>query len=381
MASRPLPGYADPTMSETTLLAFKKKVEDLDASYAAGFAGKNRSTVDIARMAVLLGEAKQALADFEKEGAVAAEPERSEVQKAISDRVSLFEREHRLIEMTQKLGPTFDKFMQVGSEANIVFSTYNRHFAGQSRETRDLLMLHELIEDLKQIRQRMLAIAGKKPEEMLQKDIELVRDSLERYQVEAREIATAHASGTANEQADRLAALANAQFALYAMHFAGRSRISRRPQLLKRIIDSLRGYRSKMFALKNSGFSNEANSNNIDIIDGRVKSYEVELEEIRKVRKANKLVDIMGSLGGAANELFEEYRRDFADKNRVEVSLEQLGKLLDLLGELRRQMAELGRAEKNDVNEQNQRVCMDYLLSWVREYNAVKQAQEEALAH
>jgi hypothetical protein len=368
-------------MSETTLEAFKKKVEELDASYQAEFAGKNRTSVDIGRIEALMVKAKSAVEDFDKVGSVASDADQAQVRQALSDRFDLFEREYRLIQMTQKLGPTFDRFMQAGTEANVVFAQYNRHFAGQSRETRDLALLHELIEDLKQVRQRMLAIAGKKPDPLLQKDIDLVRDSLERYQTEAREIAAAQAAGTVNEQADRLAALANAQFALYATHFAGKSRVSRRPQLLKRIIDSLRGHRAKMFALKNSGFSSDANSNNIDIVDGRVKSYEVELEEIRKVRKANKLVDIMSALGGAANELFEEYRRDFADKNRMEVSLDQLVRLLDQLGEIRRQMAELGRAEKNEVNEKNQRVVMDFLSTWIREYTAIRDAQSAALAH
>jgi hypothetical protein len=92
-----------------------------------------------------------------------------------------------------------------------------------------------------------------------------------------------------------------------------------------------------------------------------------------------KLVDIMGALGTNANELFEEYRRDFAGKDRTSVSLEQLGTLIDKLDELRRQMEELGRVEKNDVNVKNQVIVRDYQASWVREYQAIKAAQAGAV--
>jgi hypothetical protein len=135
-----------------------------------------------------------------------------------------------------------------------------------------------------------------------------------------------------------------------------------------------------MFELKNKGINSEANVGNIGIVDGRIQAYEKELTEIRKVRSNIKLSDIMGALGGSANELFEEYRKDFAGKDRTTVSLEQLHDLIDRLDEIRRQMEELGRVEKNETNTKNQLVVRDYQASWVREFQAVRAAQAASAA-
>ena len=155
--------------------------------------------------------------------------------------------------------------------------------------------------------------------------------NIERYQAEEREIPKAQSTGTTEQQADRLAMLANTQFAVYQRFFAGQSRVSRRPGLLVRVVDNLKRYRTAMFDLKSKGFNSDSNAGNIGIVEGRIQAYEKELAEIRKVRSQIKLADIMGSLGGAANDLFEEYRRDFAGKDRTSVSLEQLNDLVDKL--------------------------------------------------
>ena len=182
-------------------------------------------------------------------------------------------------------------------------------------------------------------------------------------------------AGTPPERAGLLAGLANQQFAIYQAFFAGQSRVTRRPQLLVRLVDNLRRYRTAMFDLKNKGLKSASNDGNIGIVDGRLKAYEDELSEIRKTRSTVKLVDIMGVLGTAANTLFEEYRKDFAGQDRTTVSLEQLASLIDKLDEIRRQMEELGRVEKNDTNVKNATVVREYQSSWVREYAAVRQAQ------
>jgi hypothetical protein len=236
--------------------------------------------------------------------------------------------------------------------------------------------LRELTEELKGIKKRMTAIAGKKLPEPMARDVELVTSNIERYQIEEREVPKAQSAGTPEEQANRLAFLANHQFAVYQTFFAGQSRISRRPQLLVRVIDNLKRYKTAMFELKSRGLKQASNDGNIGIIDGRLKSFETELGEIRKVRSGTPLTDIMGALGGAANDLFEEYRKDFAGKDRTSVSLEQLHALVDKLDEVRRQMEELGRVEKSDMNSKNLNVVRDYQTSWVREFQAVKAAQQ-----
>lgn len=367
-------------MSDSTLAELQKELEQLDASYLEGYAGKDRSTVDPGGLVELGGRAKRALDRVDALGALTAGEEVTKLRAELEQRVDLYEREKRMVAAAREMGPAFERFGIEGAAANFVFDRYNRHFAGQSRDTRDLGLIKEMVEELKGIKKRMLAIGGKKLPEPMQADVDIVNSNIERYQLEEREIPKAQLTGTSEEQADRWAFLANQQFAVYANHFAGKSRLTRRPALLVRVCDNLKRYRTGMFDLKNRGLDSQSNTNNIGIVDGRLQAYEKELVEIRKVRSGVKLVDIMGALGNAANELFAEYRDNYAGKDRTGVDLERLGLMLDQLDEIRRQMEELGRVEKNEVNSKNQNVVREYQANWVREWQAVRAAQQTGAA-
>jgi len=362
-------------MSEPTLESLETELAELDARYEEGYAGKDRNAVDPGGLIELTARATKGKEKLEAIGALTAGDNAALLTQGFAERIALYQRELTMVRAAKEMGPTFERFSLEGTAANFVFDRYTRHFAGQSRDTRDAGLLKELIEELKQIKKRMNALATKKLPEPMANDLELVQSNIDRYQIEEREIPRAQADGTQDDQANRLASLANAQFAIYQTFFAGQSRLTRRPALLVRVIENLKGYKTKMFDLKNRGLVSESNNGNITIVEGRLAAYEKELIEIRKVRSDNKLVDIMGALGNAANDLFTEYRADFAGKDRASVSLEQLGLLIDKLDEIRRQMEDLGRVEKNDTNRQNQAVVRDYQANWLREYQAVRTVQ------
>jgi hypothetical protein len=365
-------------MAETTLEGIEGQLNAALEIYQNDFAGKDRQGCDPDKLATLIAQVNRAMSELDKLGALTAGDGAAPLHKRLEDQKGIFEREMALIRAAKEMGDSFEKFASEGAAANFVFDRYFRHFAGQSRDTRDLGVLKELVEELRAIKKRMQAVAGKKLPDMMAGDITLVQQNIERYQVEEREIAAAQKAGTPEEQADRLAFLANQQFAVYANHFAGHSRLTRRPAMLVRVIDNLKRYKAAMFELKSRGLESDSNAGNIGIVDGRIKAYETELGEIRKVRSGNKLVDIMSALGGAANDVFQQYRDEFAGKDRATVSLESLGIMLDKLDEVRRQMEELGRVEKNDVNVQNQKVVREYQASWIAEYQAILAAQGQA---
>ena len=97
----------------------------------------------------------------------------------------------------------------------------------------------------------MSAIAAKSPSAAFKKDVELVAGTLEMYQGEVREITKAQSSGTPEEQASALAAVANAQFNVYRTHFASQSRVTCCPApRSRRVIDNLRRVRDRMVELR-----------------------------------------------------------------------------------------------------------------------------------
>lgn len=362
-------------MSETTVESITKQLGELQEAYQRDYAGKDRHLCDPAGLDSLIASIKKITAELDSIGALTAGEGAAELRAQLEAQVKSFEREKALILSAKEMGEGFEKFAVEGAAANFVFDRYNRHFAGQSRDTRDLGLIKELTEELRGVKKRMTAVGGKKLPAQMANDIELVQQNIERYGAEEREIPKAQASGDPEQQADRLAFLANHQFALYQAFFAGQSRLTRRPALLVRLIDNLKRYRTAMFNLKNGGHATASNDGNIGVVDGRIKAYETELGEIRKVRSGVKLADIMSNLGGAANDIFQKYRDNYAGKDRTTVDLAQLGTMIDQLDEIRRQMEELGRVEKNEMNIQNQKVVREYQASWIQEFQQIRSAQ------
>lgn len=355
-----------------------KELEQLDQEYAKDFAGHSRLTRDLDQIDRIIARVRSVLERIDQIPVAARGPDLERLREAVAGNLELYEAERRAIARAQEVGPLFEQFSSEATAANFVFARYMRHFAGKDRATRDVALLGELVEDLRQIDKRMTALLAEQKAPDLERDREVVRQNLGQYQKEIELVEGAQSSGTPDEQASVLASLANEQFKVYQTHFAGEARVSRRPALLMRVIGSLKKIRERMKALADGVLEAEYNTKNIAIVEDRLRVYETELAEIRKVRQATSMPDIMGELGGAANKLFDEYRNGFADKARAQADLERLGAICDKLGELRRQMFEMSWAEDNDMNAKNLDIVTEQLVMFEGEYEAVARAQASA---
>lgn len=353
------------------------ELEELDKEYAAGFAGQSRLTRDLDVLDALVRRCSSVLERIDAIPAAARGADLARLRETAAQTLALYRNERAAIVRAQEVGEAFEAFSIEATNANLVFARYMRHFAGKDRSTRDLALLGELVEDLKQIDKRMGQLLEEKKNADFERDRAVVRENLQRYKDEVTLIEDAQKSGTPEERASALATLANAQFSLYQTHFAGEPRISRRPALLMRMISSLKKLAQRMIELRDSGLDLEFNTKNISIVEERLKVYENELVEIRKLRQATSMPDIMGELGGSANKLFDEYRSSFADKPRSQVDLDRLGAVCDKLGEIRRQMTELSWAEDNDMNAKNLDVVTEQLVMFEGEYEAVVKARAQ----
>ena len=88
-----------------------------------------------------------------------------------------------------------------------------------------------MVATLTQIRDAYEGLAITYPQSISNEDREVINNNLRMYTNETGEISRAQEMGTADEQASALANVANSQFELYRVHFAGKSRLSRRPAL------------------------------------------------------------------------------------------------------------------------------------------------------
>jgi hypothetical protein len=355
-----------------------KELEELDRQYANAFAGQSRLTRDVSLLDGIIERSTSILQRIDTVPAAVQGPELVRLRETAARSLDLYTKERAAILRAQEVGPQFESFSMEATTANLLFARYARHFAGKDRATRDVALLGELVEELKQIDKRMGQILEETPSTEFQRDRKVVRDNLVQYQSEIELIEKAQKSGDPAQRASVLASLANAQFAVYQTHFAGEPRISRRPALLMRIISSLKKIHETMVQYRDGGLDLEFNTKNIAIVEDRLKIYENELAEVRKVRQSTPMTDIMGELGTAANKLFDTYRTNFADKPRTQVDIELLGNICDKLAEIRRQMSEMAWAEENDMNAKNLDIVTEQLVMFEGEYEAVLNARAQA---
>ena len=365
-------------MATNLLDNLRRDLDLITSSYEADFAGQSRATRDVAQIDGLIKRLKDVVARANGIPAAVQGAELTTILDEAKSTLDLYTNERLAILKAKEAGPIFDDFAVEATDANYVFARYGRHFAGQNRATRDIALLAEMLEELKGIQKRMSALLEEKNVADFGRDAEVVRGAITQYTSEIKEIEKAQTSGTPDEQAGLLANLANEQFAVYQTHFAGQARVSRRPALLMRVIDSLKTIKTRMDALKTGGLEEEYHLKNIGIVAERLGVYETELGEIRKARQGTALPDIMGNLGNAANELFEEYRKGYADKNRSQVDYANLGKICDRLGEVKRQMRDLSRAEQNEINERNLEIVVSQLSLFENEFEEVGKAQQQS---
>lgn len=358
--------------------AVAKELAAINTDYEAHFAGQPRATREVARMDALLGRVEAVLTQLASVPAAVAGPELIALREDADARKATYSSERSAIVDAQKLGSAGAEFSVYASNANLVFARYQRHFAGQNRVTRDVSLLAEMLEDLRLVESKMRALHAKKPSDTFVRDIEVVVANSQNYKTELATIQTGFDALSQDDKANAYAAQANAQFAYYATHFAGKARDTRRPGLLQRMVESCKRIHAGMAGLTAAGYVSEQNVTNTGIVAANLKMYEGELAEIRKLRQSSGISDIMGRLGMAANEEFELYQKNFAGKNRREVPFEMLGQICDRLGEVLRQQSDLARAEDNSGNNRNMEIVRSQLEMYETEWEAVRSAQAEA---
>lgn len=353
----------------------QQDLDQLSSAYDRDFAGQSRATRDLNTLDELVKKTKDVLARIDTIPAAAQGKELAELRDTATSNLSMYESERGEIVRAKAAGPTDQEFGNLARSANMVFARYRRHFAGKGRASRDLTLLNEMIEDLTAIKGRMNDVIKKKGTQGMRSDLEVVTNNLDMYKREQGEISRAKTEGSAEDRANNLASEANELFEVYRVHFAGHPRVTCRPKLLARLVEQLKDVRARMEKIRAGGFDQQFNADNIGIVDGNLEMYETEVNEVKRAREGVALVDIMSSLGTAANTVFQQYRDNFAGKDRTSVDHELIGRMCDRLGELGRQMAELARVEKNEVNENNLEIVSTQLQMYEREFDMIREAK------
>lgn len=259
--------------------------------------------------------------------------------------------------------------------ADIQLARYNRSFAGKDRRTRDVALLEEIRDELGRIKGEMAKLHQQAPEQGLQQAIATVDRSQKLYDDEVVAIRTVRRSGTLPEQGSRFANLANDQFALYASLFAGQSRLSRHAPILQRIVRSLDELHQGMRSLRLAGMNDSANDRNQGVVKDRIDQYRKEHQAIVDLQKRTGVDDRVSALATAANQVFAEYRENFANKARNAADPELLNTLTEKLWPIAREMDRIDQEFGDDRNARNLGIVTDNLGLYQKEWEAIRQAR------
>ncbi|MSQ82630.1 MAG: hypothetical protein EXR77_06885 [Myxococcales bacterium] len=350
----------------------RQLLEENDATYASRFAGQSRPTRDLDTLDDMIATAQQVAGEARIAMAGSAS-QRQEVAKEAERQLELYRSERTLIVKAQaEGGGDLRDAMVLGARANGVFHRYARHFAGQSRSSRDGSVLADMVAELQKIIKSMRELHARQPNATsISDDIDVVDGRIQQFNDERKEIAKAQTECTQQEAASAMAGAANTVFAQYRTHFAEQARVSRRPELLARLIDGAGQIADRMKAFQIQGLCDEHNDRNIGIVQDRLAVYHTELAAIRAERQKAPLAQLVAELGAAANREFAIYTKQFSGQSRETRDLSQLSAILDRLDELERQMTRIDGANAPADNAGNLRIVRDTITLYCNEWDAI----------
>lgn len=338
--------------------------EAIHDRYRKAFVGRSRATRDLALLDSIIADTERLLA-----GGGLGDGEKTQVD----ERLALYKTERVEIAAVQEGGPKALAGWRLAEWSEINRARYMRHFAGQSRPTRDLGLMTEMAAE----EAAWIAAMPNIDNSRLAGRKEQMEVNHRLYTTERTAIADARYALAPSEQARVLATAANTQFGHYRLHFQGQALTSRRPALLQRVIDALEAIRVSMVRVREQGVDTEVHAANLAKVTERITHHRNELARIKKARAEARGTAIGAALGDDANKRFESYRQNYAGKPRETRDRAALSDHCDVLHELLRAMQTLDTERPDETTKKNIGIVLDHLKMAEREYVAITEAQKK----
>ena len=358
-------------MSDLDLQVLDERIAALHSRYLFRFANKPRATRSVEELEGLLLEVEAARAELD---ALPSSPDLEAARARADQHLNLYREELRRVREARAKVPLVAEVGALAIEAGLLAARYRRHFAGRERTSRDPALLAELLE---RSRATLTQLESMPPEALAadHADLTLLRENVALFESELREIHRVQRAGSAEERAGRLGGLANAQFALYATHFAGKARTTRRAGLLARIIARLEQIGAQMQLIEDQGGAPAFNAQNLGIVLERLAFYTSEHAAIDAAHRGSSPTERIAALGNEVNAILERYDRDFAGQSRASRDAELLSSLCDELDEVAMQLRDLADDPALDHARAQLALVRDAQHSLEQEYELVVKAR------
>ncbi len=334
----------DAIESPPPIAGLAREMNRLHQEFILHFSGHVRMTRDLAQLDDLLAymEALQRQATAQ---AFQSEGRWQSLLDLLARRLQEYQSERGAVAQIQASASLQDRqASQQTARARLVLHRFARHFSGQSRRTRDIERLTDILLETQEIFQALRPLAQAIHLRSVAEEIGAVGGYVEFLTAEREELLESRRAGSLADQSDNwqllLANLENG----WKTEVQGQPRATRRPGLLHRYITSLDGVLEGLMTARHANLPDQ-HELAIEKAARLLVRWQDELAELRNWQDALPPAERVSALWTRAQELVQVFLGHWTGDPANALGSEALGDLCDSLDEVERQLSQLAREQ------------------------------------
>lgn len=343
----------------------RESIDALHHAWLGELGGRARVNLALAPLDAILADGERLLTGESDAG----------LRDLLGQRLASYRAERATIAEIHAKGPAVADAWRLVAWSEATNGRYTREYQGQPRPTRDAELLAEMAEE----QRAWVAAMPDVDDADLRAALGTMRRYLDVYTAEVAAIRASQAALAPRDQAQAYGAVLSLQTRRYSLHFEGKSRLSRRPALLERVLRGLEAAREGLRAARRAGAPGADVDRNLEVADFRIDHHRTELAHVRAARDAAATEQLAHELGFEAQSLADAYRKEYSGKPRSTRDLQHLSALCDQLQEAVRAMRTLQEERPHPDNARNLVSLLDLLGLAEREWPAIRQARQTAV--
>lgn len=313
----------------------------LHQDFLLHFSGHVRMTRDLAKLDGLL-EQMHALQQRAAAVAFQSEGRWQSLLDLLERRIHEYQAERGAVAQIQASASSQDRqASQLTARARLVLHRFARHFSGQSRRTRDIERLTDILAETKVIFDELRPLARAVHLRSVAEEIGAVGGYVEFLTAEREELVQARRAGSLEDQS------ANWQILLENLHTGwkaevlGQPQITRRPGLLQRYISSLDGVLEGLMTARHANLPDQ-HEVAIERAARLLVRWQDELAALLAWQRPQTPEETAEALWSRADELVHSFLLHWTGDPSQAMGAEALRELADALDEVERQLSQLG---------------------------------------
>ena len=335
-------------------LTTAQRVELLANAYAREFAGKDRRTRDVARIAALVREARALATMFERKVG-ALRPDERALATRVTQLAALLSREEQAIKTEQGQGEPTPEEIAISEPAGRahVYATFLREGFGEHAEHVDHALLLEVLGGFEGCERDAMERLPERPAAWMLQNLNLVRTNLAVCRQQEEEVARECSSGAQGDRREVLLHLSRQQRAAIVAEGPILDSSVVRPARLQALVTALRLCAARLRAL--DPLTGE-DADEIALLESEAERIDAQLRRLLRARADSGSEALAKALEQELATIAALYKRDFAGKSRKAVDIGLLRRIWKRAGSVAVQAADLWNRERTKRHEDLRRL-------------------------